>query len=196
MLSLSSVYLFKYLWKYLHITLFCGLFILLVKLFQLWPLRVLSSWLWSVVVQSLRCVQLFVTSGTAALRASLSSTISQSLLKFMSIESVMLSNHLTLCHPLLFLPSIFASIRAFSSELALHIKWPEYWSFSFSISPSNEYSGLILLGLTGLISLSPVLKQGKGWNADVFRESRNDVFTVLGVYRFRGGRLVVGSEQV
>ena len=165
-------------------------------MFQLWPLRVLSSWLWSVVVQSLRCVQLFVTSGTAALRASLSSTISQSLLKFMSIESVMLSNHLTLCHPLLFLPSIFASIRAFSSELALHIKWPEYWSFSFSISPSNEYSGLILLGLTGLISLSPVLKQGKGWNADVFRESRNDVFTVLGVYRFRGGRLVVGSEQV
>ena len=61
----------------------------------------------------------------------------------MSIESVMLSNHLTLCHPLLFLPSIFANIRVFSSELALHIKWLEYWSFSFSISPCNEYSGLI-----------------------------------------------------
>ena len=71
----------------------------------------------------------------------------------MSIESVMLSNHLTLCHLLLFLPSIFASIRVFSSELALHIKWPEYWSFSFSISPSNEYSGLIPFRIEWLISL-------------------------------------------
>ena len=80
-------------------------------------------------------------------QASLSFTISQSLCKLMSTESVMPSNHLILCHHLLLLPSIFPSIRVFSSELALHIRWPKYWSFSFSISPSNEYSGL-----TGLIS--------------------------------------------
>ena len=76
-------------------------------------------------------------------QAPLSFTISWSLLKFMSIESVMLSNHLTLCSPLLLLPSVFPSFRVFSNELALHIRWPMYWSFSFSISPSNEYSGLI-----------------------------------------------------
>ena len=80
---------------------------------------------------------------TAARQASLSCTISQSLLKLMSIESVMPSNHLILYHPLLLLPSIFPSIRVFSDESALHIRWPKYWSFSFSISPSNEYSGLI-----------------------------------------------------
>ena len=80
---------------------------------------------------------------TAAHQIALSSTISQSLLKFMSTESVMLSNHLILCHPLLILPSVFPSIRAFSSELALCIRWPKYYSFSFRISPSNEYSWLI-----------------------------------------------------
>ena len=80
---------------------------------------------------------------TEAHQASLSITISQSLLKFMSIESVMPSNHLILCHPLLLLPSIFPSIRVFYNELALCIRWPKYWSFSFSISPSNEYSVLI-----------------------------------------------------
>ena len=93
-----------------------------------------------VVIQSLSCVQLFVTPWT-----SLSFTISQSLLKLMSIESVMPSNHLILCLPLLFLPSIFPSIRVFSSELALQIRWPKYWNFSVCISPSNEYSGLISL---------------------------------------------------
>ena len=93
------------------------------------------------VVQSLSRVQLFVTSWTAACQASLSFTISWSLLKLMSIESVMPSSHLILCHPLLLLSSIFPSIRAFSNELALRIRWPKYWSFS--ISPSNEYSGLI-----------------------------------------------------
>ena len=93
-------------------------------------------------VQSLSCVQLFVTSWTAACQAYLSITNSQSLLKFMSIKSVMPSNHLILCHPLL-MPSIFSSIRVFSSESVLLIRWPKYWSFSFSISPSNEYSGLI-----------------------------------------------------
>ena len=77
------------------------------------------------------------------MRAPLSFTVSQSLLKFMSIESVMPSNHLILCHPLLLLPSTFPSIRIFSSGSALHVKWPKYWSFSFSISSSNEYSGLI-----------------------------------------------------
>ena len=79
----------------------------------------------------------------AACQASLSFTISQSLLKSMSIESVMPSNHLTLCHPLLLLPSIFPSIRVFSNKMALRITWPKYWNFNFSISPSSEYSGLI-----------------------------------------------------
>ena len=95
------------------------------------------------VVQSLNCVWLFATPWTAAHQGSLSFTISQSLLKLMSTESVMPSNHLILCRPLLLLPSIFSSIRVFSNESALHIRWPKYWSFSFSISPSNEYSGLI-----------------------------------------------------
>ena len=88
-------------------------------------------------------VGLFVTPWTAARQASLSITNSGSLLKVMSIESVMPSNHLILCHPLLLLPSICPSIRVFSSESVPHIRWPKYWSFSFSISPSNEYSGLI-----------------------------------------------------
>ena len=95
-----------------------------------------------VVVQSFSCVQLFVIPWTAAHQASLSFTIFWSLLKLMSIESVMLSNHL-ICHPLLLSPSIFPRIRVFSNELAFHIRWPNYWSFSFSISPSNEYSRLI-----------------------------------------------------
>ena len=88
-------------------------------------------------------VRLFVTPWTAAHQASLSITNSWSLLKLMSIESVMPSNHLILCHSLLLLPSIFPSIRVFSSESVLHIRWPKCWSFSFNINPSNEYSGLI-----------------------------------------------------
>ena len=87
--------------------------------------------------------KLFVTPWTVALQASLSFTISRTLLKFMSVESVMPSNHLILCHPLLFLPSIFPNIRVFSNESALPFRWPKYCSFSFSISPSNEYSELI-----------------------------------------------------
>ena len=94
-----------------------------------------------VVVQSLSHFQLFVTPWTAAHQASLSFTISHSLLKLMSIESVMLSNHLILCRPLLLLPLVFPSFRVFSNALALHVTWPKYWSFSFSIRPSNEYSG-------------------------------------------------------
>ena len=88
-------------------------------------------------------VRLFVTPWTAAHKASLFITNSQSLLKLISIKSVMPSNHLILCCPLLLLPSIFPSIRVFSNESVLHIRWPEYWNFSFNISPSNEYSGLI-----------------------------------------------------
>ena len=94
------------------------------------------------VVQLPSHVQLFATTWTTAYQASMSFTISLSFLKLMSIQSVMPSNHLILCHPLLLLPSIFPSIRVFSNESVLHIRWPNYWSFSFSISPSNEYSGL------------------------------------------------------
>ena len=94
-------------------------------------------------VQSLSQMRLFLTLWTAAHQASLSITNSRSLLKLMSIESVMPSNHLILCHSLLLPPSIFPSIRVFSNESALRIRWPKCWSFSFSISPSNEYSGLI-----------------------------------------------------
>ena len=96
-----------------------------------------------VVIQSLSCVWLFATPWTVACQASLSFSISQSLLKLMSTESVMSSNHLVLCHPLLILPSVFPSIRVFSNESVLHIRWPKYWNFIFSISPSNEYSELI-----------------------------------------------------
>ena len=96
-----------------------------------------------VVVQFLSRVLLFVTPWTAACQASLSFTISRSLLKLMFIKSVMPSNHLILCHPLLLPPSIFPSIKVFSNESVLHIRWPKYWSFSFNISPSNEYPGLI-----------------------------------------------------
>ena len=94
-------------------------------------------------MQSLSCVQLLVTPWTAARQASLSITNSQSLLKFMSIESVMPSNYFILCCPLLLPPSILPSIRIFSNESVLRIRWPQCWSFILSISPSNEYSGLI-----------------------------------------------------
>ena len=103
-----------------------------------------------VSVQSHSYVRLFVTPWTAARQASLSITNSQSLLKLMSIESMMPSKHLILCHRLFFLPSIFPSVRFFSKESALHIRWPKYWSFSFSISPSNKYSGLISLRMDWL----------------------------------------------
>ena len=104
------------------------------------------------VAQSLSRLRLFATPCIAERRTSLSSTVSRSLLKLMSIESMMLSNHLILCHPLLS-PSVFPSIRVFSSESALRIRWPKCWSFSFSISPSNEHPGLISLRWTGWISL-------------------------------------------
>ena len=102
-----------------------------------------ANWVLLHSVQLLSHVRPFATPWTAAHQASLSFTISWSLIKLMSVESVMLSNHLVLCHPLLLLPSVFPSIRVFSNESALCIRWPKYWSFSFSINPSNEYSGLI-----------------------------------------------------
>ena len=111
------------------------------------------------VVQSLSHVQLLATPWTAAHQASLSFTISRSLLKLMYIESVVPSNHLILSSPLLCLPSIFRSIRIFSNESALHIRWPKYWSFSFS--PSNGYSGLISFGidLFDLLAVQGTLKR-------------------------------------
>ena len=111
-------------------------------------------------VRSLSRVRLFVTPWTAVCQASLSITSFWSLLKLMSIESVMPSNHLILCHPFLLLPSIFPSIRVFSNESVLHIRWPKYWSFSFSISPSNENSGLISFRMDwlGLLAVQGVFK--------------------------------------
>ena len=104
-----------------------------------WNVRSISI----VSVQSLSCVWRFVTLWTAAHLASLPITNSRCLLKLMSIESVMPSNHLILCHPLLLPPSVFPGIRVFSNETSLCIRWPKYWSFSFNNSPSNEYSGMI-----------------------------------------------------
>ena len=114
----------------------------------------------AVVGQSFSCVQLFAIPWTAAHQASLSFSISSSLLKFMSIESVMPSNHLILCCPLL-LPSIFPSIRVFSNELTLHIRWPKYWSLSFSISPSSEYWGLISFRIEGFVNSASINKKAK-----------------------------------
>jgi len=111
--------------------------------FQFWLVGKKNTFILFNSVQLLSCVQFFVTSWTAACQASLSITNSRNLLKLMSIKSVMPSNHLSLCHPLLLLPSIFPSIRFFSKESVLHIRWSNYWNFSFSISPSNKYSGLI-----------------------------------------------------
>ena len=128
----------------------CSLSLPLFLTLQLPLVRYQTSSNSSLVVQYLTCVQLFVTPWTAASQDSLSFTISLSLLKLTFIESVMPSNHLILCHLLLLLPSVFPKIRVFSSESAFCIRWPKYWSFSFSISPSNEYSGLIYR-LTGLI---------------------------------------------
>jgi len=130
-------------------------------------------------VQSLSCVWLFATLWTAAWYSSLFITNSQSLLKLKSIASLMLSNHLILCLPLLLLSSIFPSIRVFSSGSVLCIRWPNYWSFSFNISPSNEYSGLIsfridwfdLLAVQG--TLKRLLQQHSSkasilWHSDFF----------------------------
>ena len=117
---------------------FCELCVFHISLLFFWSLI-----LYCVVVHSLSCVRLFATPWTAARQASLSITNSRSPPNPMSTESVMSSNYLILCYPLLLLPSIFPSIRVFSTESVLCIRWPKYWSFSFSISPSSEYSWLI-----------------------------------------------------
>ena len=131
------------------------------------------------VVQALRCVLLFVTPWTAARRASLSITISWSLLKLMSIEWVMPSNHLILCHPLLLPPSILPSIRVFSTGSALPIRWPKYWSFNFSISPPSEYSELISFRTDWFdsLSISPLIDK---------RLSRVFSSAMVGKHRFFG----------
>ena len=121
---------------------------------------------------------------TAARQASLSITNSRSLLKLMSIESVMPSNHLILCHPLLLLPSIFPSIRVFSNEPALCIRWPWYWSFSFSISPSNEYSGSISFRIDwfDLLAVQGTLKsllQHHNWDLDLSNSQVHSPFKYL-----------------
>ena len=116
--------------------------------YTLWSFSV-----WFTSFQFNSVLQLCATPWSTACQASLSITSSQSLLKFMSIKSAMPSNHLILCHPLLLLSWIFPSIRVFSNESALRIRWPKNWSFSFNNSPSDEYSGLISFRLTGLISL-------------------------------------------
>ena len=122
----------------------------------------LCKYLWNcpLLVQSLNCVRLFATPWTAACQASLPFTIFWSLSKLMSTESVMPSTHLILCCPLFLLPSIFPSIRVFFNESALHIRWPEYWSFSFNISLSDEYSGLISFQIDwfGLLEIQGILK--------------------------------------
>ena len=137
-------------------------------------------------VQSRSRVRLFATPWTAARQASLFITNSQRLLKLWSIESVMTSNHLILCHLLLLLPSIFPSFRVFSNESALRIRWPKYWSFSFSISPSNEYSGLIpfrmdwldLLAVQGTLK-SPPAPHFKSINFSVLSFLYNQTLTCI-----------------
>ena len=145
---------------------------------MVWPyFRVLV-----VAVQSLSRVRLFVTPWSAACQASLSLTICWSLLRLKSIELVMPSKHLILCHPLLFLPSVFPSTRVFSNELVLPIKWSKYWSFSFSISPSNEYSGLISFRIDwlDLLAVQGTLKsllQYHSSKASVLQHSALKTFT-------------------
>ena len=130
----------------------------------------------AVAIELLSHVRLFATPWTAARLASLSITNSQTLLKTMSIESVMPSNHLILCRPLLLLPSIFPSIRIVSNESVLHVRWPKYWSFSFNISPSNEHPGLISFRFDwlDLLAIQRTLKsllQHHSWKASILLHS-------------------------
>ena len=140
-------------------------------------------------VHLLSHVRLFVTPWTTACQASLSITNSRSLLSLTPIESVMPSSHLILCHPLLHLPSIFPSIRVFSIESALRIRWPKYWSFSFSISPSNEYPGLIsfrmdwldLLAVQGISSVfsNTTVQKHQFFGAQLSLLSNSHIHTLL-----------------
>ena len=150
-------------------------------------------------VQSLSRVRLFVTPWTTAHQASLSITNSWSLLKLMSIESVMPSNHLILCRPLLLPPSIFLSIRVFSDESVLRIRWPKYWSFSFSISPSNEYSGLISFRVDwlDLLTVQGTLKsllQHHSSKASILRRSAFFIVQLSNPYMTTGK--TIRSDQI
>ena len=136
-------------------------------------------------VQSLSHVRLFATPWTAACRASLSITNSQNLLKLMSIESVMPFSHFIHCHLHLLLPSIFPSIRVFSNEFVLHINWPKYWSFSFSISPSKDYSGLIssrmewldLLSVQGRVFSNTTVQKHQFFSTQLYLSSSSHIHT-------------------
>ena len=152
----------------------------------------LGLWETSVVavVHSLRWIRLFATPWTAAHQGSLSFTISQNLLKFMSIESMMSSNHLVFSCPLFLLPSIFPRIRIFSNESALFIQWPKYWSFNFSISPSDEYSGFssVRIDWLDLLAIQGTLKsllqhhssqKHKFWGAQPSLRSNSHIHTWL-----------------
>ena len=130
-------------------------------------------------VQSLGRVRFFAAPWSAALQASLSFTNFQSLLKLMSIKLVLPSNHLILCHPLLLLPSIFPSIRVFSNEPVLCIRWPKYWSFSFSISPSNEYSGLISFRIDRLDLLASPGDSQESFPTPQFKSINSSVLSFL-----------------
>ena len=147
-------------------------------------------------IQSLGHVRLSATPWTAACQASLSIINCQSLLKFMSIDSVMPFNHLILCHPLLFPPSIFPSNRIFSSESVLHITWPKYWSFSFSISPSNEYSGLISFKIDwlDLLAVQGTLKslfQHHSLKASIFQHSAFFIVQLSHLYMTTGKNIAL-----
>ena len=149
-------------------------------------------------VQSLSCVQLFATPWTAACQASLYIINSRSLAKLTSIELVMPSHLLILCH-LLLLPSIFPSIRVFSSESVLHIRWPDYWSFSFSISPSNEYSGLIAfrVGWLDLLAVQGTLKsllQHHSSKASILRHSAFFIFQLSHPYVTTGKTIALTRQ--
>ena len=150
-------------------------------------------------VQLLSRVRLFVTPWTAAHQASLSITNSQSLLKLMPIELVMPSNHLILCHPLLLLPSIFPSIRVFSSESALHIRWPKYWSFNFNISPANEYSGLISFRMAwlDLLAVQGTLKsllQHHSSKASILQRSAFFIVQISHAYMITGKTIALTRQ--
>ena len=149
----------------------------------------MTFWIYFAVVQSLGCVWFFATPWTTAHQASLFFTISRSLL--MSIESVMPSSHLIFCHPLLLLPSIFPSIRVFSNESALRIRWPKYWSFSFNVSPANEHPGLISFRMDWLdlfavqVTLKSLL-QHYSLKASVFQHSAFSMVQLLHSYMTPG----------
>ena len=152
--------------------------------------KIMASGPISQSVQSLSCVWLFVTPWTAVHQTSLSITNSQSLLKHMSIEPVMPCNHLLLCRPLLLLPSIFPGIRVFLNESVLCIRWPKYWSFSFSISPPNEYSGLISFRMDwmDLLAVQGTLKsilQHHSLKASILQHLAFFMTTLTSIYDYR-----------